>query len=193
VFSVLFEMFPPYRALRVPSRAGILFLLGVSMLAALGLGRLRGRAVRIALVAIAAAECASIPLPLRMEAPTLPPVYRHLESAAGEGALLELPLPPPERFQDNAVYVYRSATHRFPIVNGYSGFVPESYRATYALLQTRPLSEGLARLSAQGVRFVLAHEGRLGPRIRRELAEAEREGILILLGEEPPDRLYRIR
>jgi len=128
-----------------------------------------------------------------MEAPKLPPIYRHLESVAGEGALLELPLPPPERFQDNAVYVYRSAMHRRPIVNGYSGFVPETYRMTYELLQTRPLSGGLARLSAQGVRFVLAHEGRLGPRIRRELAEAEREGILILVGEEPPDRLYRIR
>jgi hypothetical protein len=193
VFSALFEVFPPYRALRVPSRAGILFLLAVSMLAALGLGRLRGSAVRVALVAFAAAECATIPLPLRMEAPGLPPVYRHLDSVAGEGALLELPLPPPESFQDNAVYVYRSATHRRPIVNGYSGFVPESYRTTYELLQTRPLSEGLTRLSAQGVRFVLAHEGRLGPRIRRELAEAEREGILVLLGDEPPDRLYRIR
>jgi hypothetical protein len=193
LFSALFELLPPYRALRVPSRAGILFLLSVSMLAALGLGRLRGRAVRVALVALAAAECASVPLPLRMEAPELPAIYRHLESVAGEGALLELPLPPPERFQDNAAYVYRSAAHRLPIVNGYSGFVPETYRRTYQLLQTRPLPEGLTRLSAQGVRFVLAHEGRLGPRIRRELAEAEREGILMVIGEDPPDRLYRIR
>ncbi len=192
VFSVLFEALPPYRALRVPSRAGILFLLSVSMLAALGLDRLRGTAVRVALVALAAAECASIPLPLRMEAPALPPIYRHLESE-GEGALLELPMPPPERFQDNAVYVYRSAAHRRPIVNGYSGFVPDTYRTAYEDLKKRPLSEGLQRLSARGVRFVLAHEGRLGPRIRRELADAERTGILILVGEESPDRLYRIR
>jgi hypothetical protein len=78
-------------------------------------------------------------------------------------------------------------------VNGYSGFVPETYRETYQHLKTRPMSEGLTRLSGQGVRFVLAHEGRLGPRLRRELADAEREGILILVGEEPPDRLYRIR
>jgi hypothetical protein len=193
VFSALFEVFPPYRALRVPSRAGVLFLLSVAMLAALGLGRLRGRAIRVALVALAAAECASIPLPLRMEAPKLPPIYRHLESAAGEGGLLELPLPPPDSFQDNAVYVYRSATHRRPLVNGYSGFVPESYRTTYELLRTRPLPEGLEHLSAQGVRFVLAHEGRLGPRVRRQLDEAQREGILFLVGDEPPDRLYRIR
>jgi len=193
LFSILFEVFPPYRALRVPSRAGILFLLGVSMLAALGLRRIRGRALRFALVALAAAECASVPLPLRMEAPGLPPIYRNVEGLVGDGALLELPLPPPERFQDNAVYVYRSAIHRRSIVNGYSGFVPETYRETYELLRTLPMREALTRLSGQGVRFVLAHEGRLGRRRRRELAEAEREGILILVGEEPPDRLYRIR
>ena len=192
LFSILYEVFPPYRALRVPSRAGILFLLAVSMLAALGLRRFHGSAVRIALVALAAAECASVPLPLRMQAPVVPPIYRHLEGI-GEGALLELPLPPPERFQENAVYVFRSATHRRSIVNGYSGFVPETYRETYQHLKTRPMSEGLTRLSRQGVRFVLAHEGRLGPRLRRELADAEREGILILVGEESPDRLYRIR
>jgi hypothetical protein len=193
LFSLLYEIFPPYRALRVPSRAGILFLLSVSMLAALGLSRIRRIAVRVALVAIAAAECCSVPLPLRMEAPKLPPIYRHLEAVEEEGALLELPLPPPERFQDNAVYVFRSAAHRRSLVNGYSGFVPETYRETYELLRARPISEGLRRLSRQGVRFILAHEGRLGPRLRRELAEAEREGILILIGEELPDRLYRVR
>ncbi len=192
LFSILYEAFPPYRALRVPSRAGILFLLGVSMLAALGLRRFHGAALRVALVTLAAAECFSGPLPLQMEAPVLPEIYGHLERIDEEGALLELPLPPPERFQDNAVYVFRSAYHRRPIVNGYSGFVPESYRETYEHLTERPLSETLALLSDRGVHFVLAHEGRLGPRLRRELAEAEREGILVVVGEEPPDRLYRI-
>jgi hypothetical protein len=191
LFSILYEHLPPYRALRVPSRAGILFLLGVAMLAALGLRRIRGNALRIGAVLLATAECWSGPLPLRMEAPVLPPIYRHLQAVEGEGALLELPLPPPERFQDNAVYVYRSAYHRRAIVNGYSGFVPESYRETFEHLRARPLA-GLVRLSRLGVRFVLAHEARLGPRMRRELREAELEGILVVVGEEPPDRLYRI-
>lgn len=193
LFSILYDLFPPYRALRVPSRAGILFLLAVGILAALGLGRVRGKAARITLVALAAAESFSGPLPLRMEAPVLPPIYRHLEGVEGDGALLELPLPPPERFQDNAIYVFRSSFHRRALVNGYSGFVPDSYRETYEHLRTWPVSEVLSRLSSQGVRYVLAHEGRLGPRLRREMAEAEGKGILILVGEERPDRLYRIR
>jgi hypothetical protein len=192
LFSMLYELFPPYRALRVPSRAGILFLLGISMLAALGLRRVRGRAFRIGLVALAGAECWSGPLPLRMEVPELPAIYRHLERLSADGALLELPLPSPETFQDNAMYVFRSAFHRRPIVNGYSGFVPDSYRRTYEDLTTRSFPEMLARLSDPGVRFVLAHEGRLGPRLRREIADAERKGLLVLVGVEPPDRLYRI-
>jgi hypothetical protein len=192
LFSMLYELFAPYRALRVPSRAGILFLLGIAMLAAVGLRRVRGNGRRLALVALAGAECWSGPLPLRMEAPVLPPIYGHLEGIDAEGALLELPLPSPETFQDNAIYVYRSAFHRWPMVNGYSGFVPDSYRQTYEDLTTRPFPESLARLSDRGVRFVLAHEGRLGPRLRREIADAEREGLLALVGEEPPDRLYRI-
>jgi hypothetical protein len=161
------------------------------MLAALGLRRVQNRAGKAALVAAAALECAAAPLPLHMEAPTLPPIYGHLEKA-GEGALLELPLPPPESFQDNALYVFRSAYHRRPIVNGYSGFVPDSYRKAYERLRLQPMPEVLAWLSSQGVRLVLAHEGRIGPRLRRELREAENQGILILVGEEPGDRLYRI-
>ena len=191
LFSFLYEIFPPYRALRVPSRAGILFLLSIAMLAALGLRRLRSPAARAALVAAAVAECAAVPLPLRMEAPELPPIYRHLE-AAGDGALLELPLPPPERFQDNALYVFRSSYHRRPLVNGYSGFVPAGYREVYERLRSQPMPEVLSWLSSLGVRLVLVHEGRIGPRLMRETLEAEREGNLILVGEEPGDRLYRI-
>jgi hypothetical protein len=191
LFSFLYEIFPPYRALRVPSRAGILFLLSMAMLAALGLSRLRRPFASALLVAAAVAEGAALPLPLLLSAPALPPIYRHLE-AAGEGALLELPLPPPESFQDNALYVFRSAYHRRPLVNGYSGFVPENYREVYERLRTQPMPEVLSWLSSLGVRLVLVHEGRIGPRLRREILEAEREGNLILEGEEPGDRLYRI-
>ncbi len=152
LFSFLYEIFPPYRALRVPSRAGILFLLSVGMLAAVGLDRVRSRAAQIALLVFAAAECAAIPLPFAMKAPGLPSIYGHLEKA-GEGALLELPLPPPENFQDNAIYVFRSAYHGRRIVNGYSGFVPDAYRDAYERIRSRPLPEVLAWLSGRGVRF----------------------------------------
>ncbi len=192
LFSLLYHLFPAYHALRVPSRAGVIFLLAVALLAAVGLGRVRRNAVRIALVALAAAECFEGPLSLQMEKPELPPIYRHLRGL-GEGAILELPLPPPERFQDNAVYVYRSIFHRRPLVNGYSGFVPSSYRRAFRDVMEGEFSEALARLSREGVRYVMAHEGRLGPRLRREIDEAERKGQLAVVAEEGPDRIFELR
>jgi hypothetical protein len=192
LFSILYETLPPYRALRVPSRAGALFLLAVAILAAAGLSRIRRQSARIALVGAAAAECFAGPLPLRTEVPELPAIYRSVEALEGDGALVELPLPPPERFQDNALYVYRSIFHRRSLVNGYSGFVPESYHEAHRVLMEGSLMDGLEPMSRRGVRYVLAHEGRLGPRKLREIEAARAEGSLALVAESGSDRLYRI-
>ena len=102
-------------------------------------------------------------------------------------------MPPPEHFQDNALYVYRSIFHRRALVNGYSGFVPESYKQSFRRVMRGNLSQGLESLSEDGVRFVLAHEARLGPRIRRQLRDASEEGLIELVRAERTDRLYRIR
>jgi hypothetical protein len=193
LFSLLHELLPPYRALRVPSRAGILFLLGVAMLAARGFSRVRSASLRAALAALALFECYSGPLGFRLELPEVPPIYRRVSELPDDGALLELPIPPPERFQDNALYVYRSSLHRKKLVNGYSGFVPESYREAQILLTEKELALALGELSRREVRYVLAHEGRLGPKLRREIAMARESGVLHLLAESPPDRLYEIR
>ena len=168
LFTLLFELLPPYRALRVPSRAGVLFLLGVAVLAALGAARLKSRKLRWGALALVAAECFAAPLPFSMEAPELPTIYGAVAELPGPGAVVELPMAPPERFQDNAVYVYRSIFYERPLVNGYSGFVPESYREHFELVMRGELAPGLRELSSEGVRYVLAHEGRLGPRLRRE-------------------------
>lgn len=194
LFSVLYRVAAPYRALRVPSRAGVLFLLAVAILAAIGLALVRRRAVRTALVAVAAVECLAAPLPLRFDLPSYPAIYKDVEALTAPGALVELPLPPPQRFQDNAIFVYRSIHHRRDLVNGYSGFVPRSYRRAYRLLMRRDFERGLMRMREDGVRFVLAHEGRLGPRLRRQITNAIDSGTLVLLSEEPGDRdrLYAI-
>ena len=192
LFSFLYHIAGPYRALRVPSRAGVLLLLAVAVLAALGLTLVRKKAFRWALVAIAAVECMAAPLPLRLDVPTYPPIYMDVEALAGPGALVELPLPPPERFQDNALFVYRSIYHRRELVNGYSGFVPRSYRRAHRLLMRRNFTRGLESMWQDGVRFVLVHEGRLGPRMLRQIQQARDSGALVMVSESAPDRLYAI-
>jgi hypothetical protein len=192
LFSLLFHLLPPYQGLRVPSRAAILFLFAVAVLAAIGLSRIKTASIRVALLAFAAVECYAGPLPWSFAAPDLPPIYRDVASLSEPGALVELPLPPPERFQDNARYVYRSIYHWRPLVNGYSGFVPASYRRAFNLLMKRDFSQGLAELSEEGVRFALVHTSRLGPRMRRQTQDAEKSGHLVLVASDGEDRLYEI-
>jgi hypothetical protein len=43
-------------------------------------------------------------------------------------------------------------------------------------------------LHQDGVRFVLAHEGRLGPRMLRKIHQAEDSGVLVLVSERATDR-----
>ena len=157
-------------------------MLAVALLAALGLTLVRRRAARVALVVAAGVECVAAPLPLRFDPPTYPPIYTEVEALTEPGALVELPVPPPERFQDNALFVYRSIYHRRPLVNGYSGFIPQSYRRAHRLLMRGNLVTGLAAMREEGVRFVLAHEGRLGPRMLRRVQQARDDGVLVLLG-----------
>ena len=204
LFTFLYNVAAPYRALRAPSRAGVLFLLAVALLAAIGLTRLKGQtgqtgqtwmkrpALRWALVLVAALECFAVPLELRMDAPSYPAIYRHVETLPEPGAMVELPLPPPERFQDNAIFVYRSIFHRRQIVNGYSGFAPPSYGLAYRQLMRRDFLRGLRAMESKGVRYVLAHEARLGPRMKRQVQKAQDSGLLELVAEESSDRLYAI-
>lgn len=190
LFSLLFRLFPPYQGLRVPSRAGILFLLAVAVLAAYGLARIRQKKLRMVLFAVVAAECYAGPLPWSFEIPTLPPIYQHLSNSPEPGAIVELPLPHPDHFQDNARYVYRSIFHWKPLVNGYSGFVPPSYREAFRILMRQDLSKGLQTMSSKGVDFVIVHSNRLGPRMRRQIGAAETGGLLKRVAQAEGDVLY---
>ncbi len=192
LFSILFHLLPPYRGLRVPARAGILFLLAVSVLASFGLARIRKRGLRVALVALAAAECYAGPIPWLFEVPSLPPIYSSLVESDEGGALIELPLPPPYRVKVNARYVYRSIFLRKPLVNGYSGFVPQSYRDAHRLLMKEDFGKGLFAMEKLGVQWLMAHTARLGGRMVRRIDRAEGEGRIELIDEVGPDRLYRI-
>jgi hypothetical protein len=145
------------------------------------------------LLVLAAVECYAGPLYWSMEVPRLPPIYESPALSDQPGALVELPLPPPQRFHENARYVYRSIFHRKPLVNGYSGFVPSSYRQAHRLLMEGDFGVGLAALENEGVKWLLAHTARLGPRVRKRIAEAESRTQLVLVDENGPDRLYRIQ
>ena len=152
LYTSFFDYVPGYAGLRAPARFG---MVAACLLAAVGGYALawiqrRGRvgAIVLALVGVAfLAEVYAVPMPenltwtssARYEPPwpTIhrlndgPLAYRYLVAMPADTTLIELP------FGDQAWdlrYVYYAGLHGKRIVNGYSGYFPDGYRARAARL-----------------------------------------------------------
>lgn len=148
---------------RVPARMGIVVPLGMAMVAAAGLTRLRPRvrtAVAVVSLVALAVEFAPRILPL-VEAP--PVTAAHRAVADREGAVLGLPMP---EMDDNGVlrgptlavdaqHLYLSTAHFRPLVNGYAAYAPPSYWDVVAVVQRFPSEEAFYVLRARDVRTVI--------------------------------------
>jgi hypothetical protein len=164
IYPVLYEHFEVFHGLRVPARAGILLLLSVAALAALGveaiLARLGTRASRVivigALVGGMMAEYYSRMTLAPLERP--PDVYRVLRNQPG-AVVLELPVARPESLapMPEALYMYYSTTHWSSLLNGYSGFYPKSYVVTLERLRKFPDEISLTHLETAGVTHIILH------------------------------------
>ena len=146
---------------RAPARFAILACCGLAVLAGIGFEyleritsarRIRSGLLVVVLVAVGL-ECGSGPMYL-VDVPAtspVPDVYKFLNSR-DRSVVLELPT-----FL-TAEYMYWSATHWSPLVNGYSGYEPPDYMETLKLMRTFPDDEALERLRELEVRYVLIHE-----------------------------------
>ena len=198
----LVRLIPGGELLRTPSRFGILGLLGLDLLAALGLTRLlagsrrwaqRGAAVTGLLAALAMVEAWPAGLDrLVREAPAFPPAVAWLRDAQ-RGAVLELPWSDPV---ESARYVYWSTGHWQPLVNGYGSFDPPGNFAVGLLGQRWPSGYTARQFRAAGIRYVVVHTNLLGEegrerweRLQDPDALPEGTALLASLGA---DRIYGI-
>jgi hypothetical protein len=137
VYGWLFNVFPPMQGLRAAARFGNLFLLGLAALAGLGLaawrtgdgrpGSRRRHAIAIALVVLANLEALRAPFEYH-DFTGIPRIYRLLADEPGPVVLAEQPFFPRNATFENAPYVLASTAHWWPLMNGYSGYTPESYQ-----------------------------------------------------------------
>jgi hypothetical protein len=73
---------------------------------------------------------------------------------------MELPVPAPDRLPgSDPLYVYWSTTHWRPMINGYSGYYPESYLETLHVMKAFPSEESIAWMKKLHVRYLLLHRG----------------------------------
>jgi len=121
----------------------------------------------------------------------LTPAYRLVRSLPARTVLAEFPFADPA---NEIRYVFYAGYHRKPIVNGYSGFTPESYIRLAGALSPIPTSdESWAALVASGATHAIVHEGAYLDRDGREVsAWLRREGAREI-ADLHPDHVFEIR
>jgi hypothetical protein len=151
-----------FEAIRAPARFAVIAMLGLAMLAAVGLAalerrlalgaRLRGAwlAVPLALIVL---EYVNAPLPLADAPARQTPTGQWLRSSPSAGAVLYLPI---GRDVENTPFMVRSMEHWRPIVNGYSGQRPAFYWAVVESLSEFPSDNAYAMLRELDVKFVVS-------------------------------------
>jgi hypothetical protein len=181
VYVALRAVFPPMKGLRDPSRFGALVILGVALLAALGLAALRrrlsGRArflVPLLLIGAAQAEVVCAPFDY---APFegFSPVYARLAREPRRVALAEFPFYAGGPDYQNASYVLASTEHWTPLVNGYSGLATRAYEQRAEALKHFPDPVAVEELHRLGVSHVIVHPARF--------RESRRARVLDFLGK----------
>ena len=200
VYGWVYRIFPPMQGLRAAARFGNLFLLAMSVLAGLGLAHLRkhrtgsaaAAALGIAAIVVANAEALRAPFEYR-PFEGIPRLYKLLEDQP-HVVLAEVPFFPRQAVFENAEYVLNSTADWKPLMNGYSGYTPDSYVNYANVFWYFPRDYAIEAMKRAGVTHIMVHPDRFGSEAPDVLAAIEKRSDLELLGVAPHGlRLYRLR
>jgi hypothetical protein len=204
---------PGFDGLRVPSRFVAIMTLFLAVLAGLGAAEVIARARRfgVALVIAAGMFMWLEAWPGRFETnirigaegylltprelrtgENLSPIYQTIRDSSQPIALLELPLGAPP-WDLHAIFY--AGFHRQKLINGYSGFFPESYlRLMTVLDRRREDPEGAWRaLLGSRATHVLLHEAAYPPHRRQEIGDWLLANGAHELATDGTDRLFSVR
>ncbi|MBA3531508.1 MAG: hypothetical protein H0T73_06250 [Ardenticatenales bacterium] len=165
----LWEVVPGFNAIRAPVRWAVLVTLALSMLAALGLARFRGRWAAPLALALVLLEFAVFPL--RLVPMPEPPASLGWLDEQPPSRFLELPLvadrAQPRIPEDQPRLAWEqsrlleaqffSTYHWHTTPDGYSGYVPVRHGDFAREMQTFPSERSVALLQGLGVRYVVVH------------------------------------
>jgi hypothetical protein len=202
LYEGLYAIFPPMQGVRAAARFGTLFLLAVSLMAALGLANLRRARPEtkamvwcaVAAVIVVNIEAFRAPFGYRRW-DGIPKVYDVLAREPGPVVLAEMPFYPARAVFENAEYVLNSTAHWRPLMNGYSGYTPPTYVEAAAVMSQFPEPQAFEPMKAAGVTHVTVHPRRFGrgaPEIIEELSRRT-DFELISVDEKAGIHLYRYK
>lgn len=212
-YAWLMQYVPGFDGLRVPARFVMLVTLFLAVLAGLGGAALMTRARRVGTVCVFAAGVfmlveswpgvfqTNVPIdaadlhetPRSLPAARhLPPLYRVIRDSTDPVVLLEFPFGVPAW---DLVSVFNAGYHRQRLVNGYSGFFPDSQQRLIDLLDQRLRNPEAAwrAIVDHGVTHVLVHEAAFPEGREAEVSDwLRRSGARDILSD-GTDRLFTVR
>jgi hypothetical protein len=199
VYGWVYAIFPPMHGLRAAARFGNLFLLGMSVLAGLGLAAMRTTgstprrtALAVALVAAANLEALRAPFEYR-RFEGISPLYKLLVTEP-DVVLAEVPFYPRQAVFENAEYVLNSTVHWRPLMNGYSGYTPATYVRFADVFWYFPRDHAIEAMRQAGVTHVMLHPRRFGREADAVIAQlAARPDFELMAVGAHGLRLYRLR
>ena len=199
VYGWVYRIFPPMHGLRAAARFGNLFLLAMSVLAAIGVAQVRRRthaataaAVGIAAVVLANGEALRAPFEYRSFT-GIPRLYA-LVADQPHVVLAEVPFYPRQAVFENAEYVLNSTAHWQPLMNGYSGYTPASYVTFADAFWYFPEEWAIQAMKDAGVTHVVVHVAAFHKDHQPVLKAIEHRADFELMAIGRDDmRLYRLK
>lgn len=156
VYGWAFAIFPPMQGLRAAARFGNLFLLAVAVLGGIGLAAIRVRWLAVLLVVLVNVESLRAPFTYK-HFDGIPRIYRLLATEPDPVVLVEQPFFPRWAIFQNAPYVLASTAHWRPLMNGYSGYTPDSYQRYADAFWYFPEERAIQAMKDAGVTHVVVH------------------------------------
>ena len=176
LYRLAYFLIPGFDLIRVPSRLFLVTMTALASLAALGLDRIRGRAVPWALILLATIECVPVAWESTNDPIVTPPIDAWLAAQPKPFRVVELAIALPEnsvrQARFHSEYMIHGASHWQPMVNGYSGTIPPFHEGLFTELHEFPTERGLSELERIGVNYVIVHTDTYQP---DRWAEKERE------------------
>lgn len=200
LYGWIYAIFPPLSAIRAAARFGNLFLFAMAALAGMGLWQVRARlgpraaaGVGMAALALVTAEAVAAPFDFRKHE-GIPGLYALVAAAPGRVVLVEQPFYPPQAVFQNAEYVLNATAHWRPLMNGYSGYTPATYRESAETFWFFPKPHAIGAMQRAGVTHVMVHPHRFGEMSADVIRLCDADGRLEKLGVGRNGlTLYRLR
>ena len=205
-YNLLYKFVLGFSSIRSPHRFSIFIVLFLVILAGMAIlwlcfcVRSRWRWVLIiTLISMTIFELWPTPLRLVRVPNTgteLPRIYEHIRKLPSDAVLIHFPLPTSlseQGLEATSRYMYFSTFHWHPMVNGYSGFAPNSWMELVSVLAKSSPKFLLSALKAFGVQYVVVHWNNITEQEKLLLRTLEvEENLKPLFREANQHTLYQI-